>query len=154
MSKNYFKIIINFKNKTSLIIPKGKMSINNLMESEDWEELDDNSIANTELSLCRIYDKRKNKTIYIFLKNANIIVLNNIVNIITFKSKKIYYEAIKRNRYTKEINELSQQIKKQKLLKNIGLNINEYIKMEELEEELFILKQKQEYNLTEMEEYE
>ena len=79
--ENKFKVNISFIDNKTETFDKVNAYLN-LNDEDDWIMLDSNMIGSYELILIKlvIEEKRTKKEIYVFAKNANLILKNNILD--------------------------------------------------------------------------
>ena len=141
MKNEFYKLNIAFLNGTKFSSPKVKIFIN-VNEEDEFTELENNSICSFDHVLLKIKDIENNKNLFLFLKDANILIENQQINISSCSTKQFYVSLLKKIDFKKEINILE-------LKKNFGLSIDEYIELENLKEKHYILNLREILNLTE-----
>ncbi|MBU4690938.1 MSC_0621 family F1-like ATPase epsilon subunit [Mycoplasma zalophi] len=128
---------INFKKATLFI---------NLNQEDQWSSLDNDVLASYKDILIKIQNHFNNKIFYVFLTNSDFIIRNNKIEISTLSNINILVSD-KNNFNLKEnkanLKELSHQIKYYEAYKNLGLELEELIKLNSLESKQYQLKLKQ-----------
>lgn len=146
---NVYKIELLFLENKKLNIEKGLVYIN-VNEENTWEQIANTSIASYENLLLKIIDiSKQNETFFVFLKNSNIVVNNNIATISTLTQPNFYIKSLNKVNLVKTISELSNEIKFWKAKQQLGLKLDEFLKLEVLEEKYYLLSLRQELNLIE-----
>ncbi|MGC7157357.1 MSC_0621 family F1-like ATPase epsilon subunit [Metamycoplasma hominis] len=146
---NVYKIELLFLENKKLNIEKGLVYIN-VNEENTWEQIANTSIASYENLLLKIIDiSKQNETFFVFLKNSNIVVNNNIATISTLTKPHFYIKSLNKVNLVKTISELSNEIKFWKAKQQLGLKLDEFLKLEVLEEKYYLLSLRQELNLIE-----
>ncbi|MHA3880933.1 MSC_0621 family F1-like ATPase epsilon subunit [Metamycoplasma hominis] len=146
---NLYKIELLFLENKKLNIEKGLVYIN-VNEENTWEQIANTSIASYENLLLKIIDiSKQNETFFVFLKNSNIVVNNNIATISTLTQPHFYIKSLNKVNLVKAIAELSDEIKFWKAKQQLGLKLEEFLKLEVLEEKYYLLSLGQELNLIE-----
>ncbi|UUD35105.1 hypothetical protein NPA07_04855 [Mycoplasmopsis caviae] len=135
MKKSY-STEINFLSNKTLNFPKSLLSIN-LNDEDGWYELVDNSIASYENILVKIYDYIKGEEKYLFLKNANLSLINDSMIIETF-SEPIFYEKIKKQKIDKtNMNNFRKLIDYYESKQKIGLDIDEFLEYKKAKDDFY-----------------
>ncbi len=148
MKNEFYKLNIAFLNGTKYSSPKVKIFIN-VNEEDEFIELENNSICSFDHVLLKIKDIENNKDLFLFLKDVNILIENQQINISSCSTKQFYISLLKKIDFKKELSIIKKQINILELKKNFGLSIDEYIKLENLKEKHYILNLREILNLTE-----
>ena len=124
----------------------------NLNDEDDWIMLDSNMIGSYELILIKlvIEEKRTKKEIYVFAKNANLILKNNILDIETFSQRNLFIKIKQKQNLKKQIADLKNKFDYLNAKQFIGLDVNEFLSYKQLKYDLYILKLRDLLNLKEV----
>ncbi|WP_406617968.1 MSC_0621 family F1-like ATPase epsilon subunit [Mycoplasmopsis lipophila] len=148
MNEDFLKINISFLSSGEHFIPKAKMFVN-VNDEDEFHELKNNTICSYEKILIKIIDIQMNKEYFLFLKNSNILIKNNIANIDTFSTKQFYVSLLRKTIDEVEFKKLKKKIGKMEIKKDIGLSIDEILLLEQLKYEEYIMRMKKMFNLME-----
>ena len=102
--ENKFKVNISFIDNKTETFDKVNAYLN-LNDEDDWIMLDSNMIGSYELILIKlvIEEKRTKKEIYVFAKNANLILKNNILDIETFSQRNLFIKIKQKQNLKKSL---------------------------------------------------
>ncbi|QSF13621.1 MSC_0621 family F1-like ATPase epsilon subunit [Mycoplasma sp. Mirounga ES2805-ORL] len=148
MSRQTFKLLINYDFGKSIIFNKADIAIN-YDEEKQWIYLDSNSLGGFGKKLFRINDYEKNKTWYIFLENVSFIVSEKTIKIKTDSQVTFLEQARVKVDLTKLIKEKRKQIEYLSAIKKIGINIDNYLRLNDYKQMLYELELRQLFNLVE-----
>lgn len=149
--ENKFKVNISFINNKTETFDKVNAYLN-LNDEDDWIMLDSNMIGSYELILIKlvIEEKRTKKEIYVFAKNANLILKNNILDIETFSQRNLFIKTKQKQNLKKQIADLKNKFDYLDAKQFIGLDVNEFLSYKQLKYDLYILKLRDLLNLKEV----
>ncbi|EPL02663.1 hypothetical protein CP02DC14_1759, partial [Chlamydia psittaci 02DC14] len=68
----------------------------NVNEEDEFTELENNSICSFDHVLLKIKDIENNKDLFLFLKDANILIENQQINISSCSTKQFYVSLLKK----------------------------------------------------------
>ena len=148
MENEFYKLSISFLNGAKYNSSKAKIYIN-VNEEDEFKQLINNSICSFEQILLKIKDNENNKDLFLFLKNANIFIEKQHINIETFSPKEFYVSVLRKINLQNSLLKIKKQINILQLKKNFGLSIDEHIQLEELKEKHYILNLREILNLIE-----
>lgn len=148
--ENKFKVNISFIDNKIETFDKVNAYLN-LNDEDDWIMLDSNMIGSYELILIKlvIEEKRTKKEIYVFAKNANLILKNNILDIETFSQRNLFIKIKQKQNLKKQIADLKNKFDYLNAKQFIGLDVNEFLSYKQLKYDLYILKLRDLFNLKE-----
>lgn len=148
--ENKFKVNISFIDNKTETFDKVNAYLN-LNDEDDWIMLDSNMIGSYELILIKlvIEEKRTKKEIYVFAKNANLILKNNILDIETFSQRNLFIKIKQKQNLKKQIADLKNKFDYLNAKQFIGLDVNEFLSCKQLKYDLYILKLRDLFNLKE-----
>lgn len=148
--ENKFKVNISFIDNKTETFDKVNAYLN-LNDEDDWIMLDSNMIGSYELILIKlvIEEKRTKKEIYVFAKNANLILKNNILDIETFSQRNLFIKTKQKQNLKKQIADLKNKFDYLNAKQSIGLDVNEFLSYKQLKYDLYILKLRDLFNLKE-----
>lgn len=148
--ENKFKVNISFIDNKTETFDKVNAYLN-LNDEDDWIMLDSNMIGSYELILIKlvIEEKRIKKEIYVFAKNANLILKNNILDIETFSQRNLFIKIKQKQNLKKQIADLKNKFDYLNAKQFIGLDVNEFLSYKQLKYDLYILKLRDLFNLKE-----
>ena len=148
--ENKFKVNISFIDNKTETFDKVNAYLN-LNDEDDWIMLDSNMIGSYELILIKlvIEEKRTKKEIYVFAKNANLILKNNILDIETFSQRNLFIKIKQKQNLKKQIADLKNKFDYLNAKQFIGLDANEFLSYKQLKYDLYILKLRDLLNLKE-----
>lgn len=148
--ENKFKVNISFIDNKTETFDKVNAYLN-LNDEDDWIMLDSNMIGSYELILIKlaIEEKRTKKEIYVFAKNANLILKNNILDIETFSQRNLFIKIKQKQNLKKQIADLKNKFDYLNAKQFIGLDVNEFLSYKQLKYDLYILKLRDLFNLKE-----
>ena len=148
--ENKFKVNISFIDNKTETFDKVNTYLN-LNDEDDWIMLDSNMIGSYELILIKlvIEEKRTKKEIYVFAKNANLILKNNILDIETFSQRNLFIKIKQKQNLKKQIADLKNKFDYLNAKQFIGLDVNEFLSYKQLKYDLYILKLRDLFNLKE-----
>ncbi|WP_374847163.1 MSC_0621 family F1-like ATPase epsilon subunit [Metamycoplasma salivarium] len=148
--ENKFKVNISFIDNKTETFDKVNAYLN-LNDEDDWIMLDSNMIGSYELILIKlvIEEKRTKKEIYVFAKNANLILKNNILDIETFSQRNLFIKIKPKQNLKKQIADLKNKFDYLNAKQFIGLDVNEFLSYKQLKYDLYILKLRDLFNLKE-----
>lgn len=148
--ENKFKVNISFIDNKTETFDKVNAYLN-LNDEDDWIMLDSNMIGSYELILIKlvIEEKRTKKEIYVFAKNANLILKNNILDIETFSQRNLFIKIKQKQNLKKQIADLKNKFDYLNAKQFIGLDVNEFLSYKQLKYDLYILKLRDLLNLKE-----
>lgn len=148
--ENKFKVNISFIDNKTETFDKVNAYLN-LNDEDDWIMLDSNMIGSYELILIKlvIEEKRTKKEIYVFAKNANLILKNNILDIETFSQRNLFIKIKQKQNLKKQIAGLKNKFDYLNAKQFIGLDVNEFLSYKQLKYDLYILKLRDLFNLKE-----
>ncbi|MBN4083250.1 hypothetical protein JXZ92_00235 [Mycoplasma sp. CSL10137] len=149
---NFKTIHISFIDNKHLTLKGYFLSINH-NDEDDWIKLEKNSISAYPQILVKFTSEKENE-FYLFLKNANIVIEEDETIIKTFSSMKFYKRSKNKQNHKEKINTLNERINYLKFKQNIGLTIDETIKLDELREDLYEYKLMQQLKIKERDDYE
>lgn len=149
--ENKFKVNISFIDNKTETFDKVNAYLN-LNDEDDWIMLDSNMIGSYELILIKlvIEEKRTKKEIYVFAKNANLILKNNILDIETFSQRNLFIKIKQKQNLKKQIADLKNKFDYLNVKQFIGLDVNEFLSYKQLKYDLYILKLRDLLNLKEV----
>ena len=149
--ENKFKVNISFIDNKTETFDKVNAYLN-LNDEDDWIMLDSNMIGSYELILIKlvIEEKRTKKEIYVFAKNANLILKNNILDIETFSQRNLFIKTKQKQNLKKQIADLKNKFDYLNAKQFIGLDVNEFLSYKQLKYDLYILKLRDLFNLKEV----
>ena len=149
--ENKFKVNISFIDNKTETFDKVNAYLN-LNDEDDWIMLDSNMIGSYELILIKlvIEEKRTKKEIYVFAKNANLILKNNILDIETFSQRNLFIKIKQKQNLKKQIADLKNKFDYLNAKQFIGLDVNEFLSYKQLKYDLYILKLRDSLNLKEV----
>lgn len=149
--ENKFKVNISFIDNKTETFDKVNAYLN-LNDEDDWIMLDSNMIGSYELILIKlvIEEKRTKKEIYVFAKNANLILKNNILDIETFSQRNLFIKIKQKQNLKKQIAGLKNKFDYLNAKQFIGLDVNEFLSYKQLKYDLYILKLRDLLNLKEV----
>ena len=149
--ENKFKVNISFIDNKTETFDKVNAYLN-LNDEDDWIMLDSNMIGSYELILIKlvIEEKRTKKEIYVFAKNANLILKNNILDIETFSQRNLFIKIKQKQSLKKQIADLKNKFDYLNAKQFIGLDVNEFLSYKQLKYDLYILKLRDLLNLKEV----
>lgn len=149
--ENKFKVNISFIDNKTETFDKVNAYLN-LNDEDDWIMLDSNMIGSYELILIKlvIEEKRTKKEIYVFAKNANLILKNNILDIETFSQGNLFIKIKQKQNLKKQIADLKNKFDYLNAKQFIGLDVNEFLSYKQLKYDLYILKLRDLLNLKEV----
>ena len=149
--ENKFKVNISFIDNKTETFDKVNAYLN-LNDEDDWIMLDSNMIGSYELILIKlvIEEKRTKKEIYVFAKNANLILKNNILDIETFSQRNLFIKIKQKQNFKKQIADLKNKFDYLNAKQFIGLDVNEFLSYKQLKYDLYILKLRDLLNLKEV----
>ena len=149
--ENKFKVNISFIDNKTETFDKVNAYLN-LNDEDDWIMLDSNMIGSYELILIKlvIEEKRTKKEIYVFAKNANLILKNNILDIETFSQRNLFIKIKQKQNLKKQISDLKNKFDYLNAKQFIGLDVNEFLSYKQLKYDLYILKLRDLLNLKEV----
>lgn len=149
--ENKFKVNISFIDNKTETFDKVNAYLN-LNDEDDWIMLDSNMIGSYELILIKlvIEEKRTKKEIYVFAKNANLILKNNILDIETFSQRNLFIKTKQKQNLKKQIADLKNKFDYLNAKQSIGLDVNEFLSYKQLKYDLYILKLRDLFNLKEV----
>lgn len=149
--ENKFKVNISFIDNKTETFDKVNVYLN-LNDEDDWIMLDSNMIGSYELILIKlvIEEKRTKKEIYVFAKNANLILKNNILDIETFSQRNLFIKTKQKQNLKKQIADLKNKFDYLNAKQFIGLDVNEFLSYKQLKYDLYILKLRDLFNLKEV----
>lgn len=149
--ENKFKVNISFIDNKTETFDKVNAYLN-LNDEDDWIMLDSNMIGSYELILIKlvIEEKRTKKEIYVFAKNANLILKNNILDIETFSQRNLFIKTKQKQNLKKQIADLKNKFDYLNAKQSIGLDVNEFLSYKQLKYDLYILKLRDLLNLKEV----
>ncbi|QJR44184.1 MSC_0621 family F1-like ATPase epsilon subunit [Mycoplasma miroungirhinis] len=118
----------------------------NLNQEDQWIFLENNSLASYKNTLIKIINHFNEKTFYVFLENSDFIVKNNLIEINTFANINLLVSDknnfnLKQNK--EQLKEVTKQINYYKAYTNLGLEVEQLIKLSNLETKQYQLKLKQ-----------
>ncbi|WP_434326950.1 hypothetical protein V2P38_03630 [Mesomycoplasma hyorhinis] len=138
INKNIFGLEIHFLHNQTYESRKAEVFIN-IEDSEEWFKPNAKTIGSYERILIHVKDLITNQDRYFFLKNCNILVKDEEIFINSLNRKRVFRKSTHKTiDYKKQIQELKQDILYLTSLQKIGIEINEYIKLERLEDEYYI----------------
>lgn len=148
--ENKFKVNISFIDNKTETFDKVNAYLN-LNDEDDWIMLDSNMIGSYELILIKlvIEEKRTKKEIYVFAKNANLILKNNILDIETFSQRNLFIKIKQKQNLKKQIADLKNKFDYLNAKQFIRLDVNEFLSYKQLKYDLYILKLRDLFNLKE-----
>lgn len=148
--ENKFKVNISFIDNKTETFDKVNAYLN-LNDEDDWIMLDSNMIGSYELILIKlvIEEKWTKKEIYVFAKNANLILKNNILDIETFSQRNLFIKIKQKQNLKKQIADLKNKFDYLNAKQFIGLDVNEFLSYKQLKYDLYILKLRDLFNLKE-----
>lgn len=152
-NKNNFKILINFLDNYKTKIYSGLVYVN-LDQEDDWVLLENNSLASYDYVLIKIKDLNNKEEKYCFLKNANIIIRDNVININNSNRINFYKKSNQKINNKNSIKETEIKFNLLESMQKLGLNIDQYIELNELKNKLYTLKMQKLFNLDKEEKYE
>ncbi|WP_373439188.1 MSC_0621 family F1-like ATPase epsilon subunit [Metamycoplasma equirhinis] len=152
MARDNLEININFNKDSSLNIISGSLFA--YFPETGWEKLANDSLYNFHHGVIKAIDLIAKKEFYLILKNATVEIINNIVSINSFTDKIIYKKVVKKIDLKKEIKLINEKIQNLELLKNIGMQMPQYLELENLKLEYEQLQFIQNLNLEREEQYE
>ena len=149
--ENKFKVNISFIDNKTETFDKVNAYLN-LNDEDDWIMLDSNMIGSYELILIKlvIEEKRTKKEIYVFAKNVNLILKNNILDIETFSQRNLFIKIKQKQNLKKQIADLKNKFDYLNAKQFIGLDVNEFLSYKQLKYDLYILKLRDLLNLKEV----
>ena len=149
--ENKFKVNISFIDNKTETFDKVNAYLN-LNDEDDWIMLDSNMIGSYELILIKlvIEEKRTKKEIYVFAKNANLILKNNMLDIETFSQRNVLIKTKQKQNLKKQIADLKNKFDYLNAKQSIGLDVNEFLSYKQLKYDLYILKLRDLLNLKEV----
>ena len=149
--ENKFKVNISFIDNKTETFDKVNAYLN-LNDEDDWIMLDSNMIGSYELILIKlvIEEKRTKKEIYVFAKNANLILKNNMLDIETFSQRNLFIKTKQKQNLKKQIADLKNKFDYLNAKQSIGLDVNEFLSYKQLKYDLYILKLRDLLNLKEV----
>ncbi|KDE43537.1 hypothetical protein NPL6_03560, partial [Metamycoplasma hyosynoviae] len=131
---------INFIGNKSKKIDHALVYIN-VDDEDDWKLLDQNMIGSYKNTLIKINDLDTQKISYIFLKNTNFVLKDNLLKITSSSELNIYSKTKQRKEKIKStIKNLNEKIRYYHSLNEIGLDLSEYLELVKLEEQVWRLK--------------
>ena len=149
--ENKFKVNISFIDNKTETFDKVNAYLN-LNDEDDWIMLDSNRIGSYELIVIKLVmeEKRTKKEIYVFAKNANLILKNNILDIETFSQRNLFIKIKQKQNLKKQIADLKNKFDYLNAKQFIGLDVNEFLSYKQLKYDLYILKLRDLLNLKEV----
>lgn len=149
--ENKFKVNISFINNNTETFDKVNVYLN-INDEDDWIMLDSNMIGSYELVLIKLVveEKRVKKEIYVFAKNANLILKNHILDIETFSQRNLFIKTKQKQNLKKQIADLKNKFDYLDAKQFIGLDVNEFLSYKQLKYDLYILKLRDLLNLKEV----
>ncbi|BAP39779.1 MSC_0621 family F1-like ATPase epsilon subunit [Metamycoplasma canadense] len=148
-----FKIQINFLDNKTKIIRNGLLFIN-VDDEDQWVLADSNAIMAYENTVIKIKDLDEEKEFYLFLINTNIIINQKNININTFNKMEIFKQNNKTVDNKNKIREVLNNISYFNSLQKIGLNLDQFMQLKLLNQELYLLKIQQNLKLAKEIKYE
>ncbi|MDD1373438.1 MSC_0621 family F1-like ATPase epsilon subunit [Metamycoplasma hyosynoviae] len=134
------RLEINFIGNKSKKIDHTLVYIN-VDDEDDWKLLDQNMIGSYKNTLIKINDLDTQKISYIFLKNTNFVLKDNLLKITSSSELNIYSKTKQRKEKIKStIKNLNEKIGYYHSLNEIGLDLSEYLELVKLEEQVWRLK--------------
>ncbi|MDC8962950.1 hypothetical protein PUW93_02340 [Metamycoplasma hyosynoviae] len=134
------RLEINFIGNKSKKIDHALVYIN-VDDEDDWKLLDQNMIGSYKNTLIKINDLDTQKNSYIFLKNTNFVLKDNLLKITSSSELNIYSRTKQRKEKIKStIKNLNEKIGYYHSLNEIGLDLSEYLELVKLEEQVWRLK--------------
>ncbi|KDE44721.1 MSC_0621 family F1-like ATPase epsilon subunit [Metamycoplasma hyosynoviae] len=134
------RLEINFIGNKSKKIDHALVYIN-VDDEDDWKLLDQNMIGSYKNTLIKINDLDTQKNSYIFLKNTNFVLKDNLLKITSSSELNIYSKTKQRKEKIKStIKNLNEKIGYYHSLNEIGLDLSEYLELVKLEEQVWRLK--------------
>ncbi|MDC8915456.1 hypothetical protein PUW95_01310 [Metamycoplasma hyosynoviae] len=134
------RLEINFIGNKSKKIDHALVYIN-VDDEDDWKLLDQNMIGSYKNTLIKINDLDTQKISYIFLKNTNFVLKDNLLKITSSSELNIYSKTKQRKEKIKStIKNLNEKIGYYHSLNEIGLDLSEYLELVKLEEQVWRLK--------------
>ncbi|QJB71546.1 MSC_0621 family F1-like ATPase epsilon subunit [Mycoplasma sp. 1654_15] len=137
-NNNIFGLEIHFLNNQTFETRKAEIFIN-IEDSDEWFKPNPKTIGSYERILIWVRDLVADNSKYIFLKNCNILVKDKEIFINSLNEKRIFVKTThKKNNYKKHIQSLKQEILYLNSMQKVGIEINEFIRLEHLEDEFYI----------------
>ncbi|MDC8913602.1 MSC_0621 family F1-like ATPase epsilon subunit [Metamycoplasma hyosynoviae] len=134
------RLEINFIGNKSKKIDHALVYIN-VDDEDDWKLLDQNMIGSYKNTLIKVNDLDTQKISYIFLKNTNFVLKDNLLKITSSSELNIYSKTKQRKEKIKStIKNLNEKIGYYHSLNEIGLDLSEYLELVKLEEQVWRLK--------------
>ncbi|ASI53816.1 MSC_0621 family F1-like ATPase epsilon subunit [Metamycoplasma hyosynoviae] len=134
------RLEINFIGNKSKKIDHTLVYIN-VDDEDDWKLLDQNMIGSYKNTLIKVNDLDTQKISYIFLKNTNFVLKDNLLKITSSSELNIYSKTKQRKEKIKStIKNLNEKIGYYHSLNEIGLDLSEYLELVKLEEQVWRLK--------------
>ncbi|CAC13674.1 unknown; predicted coding region [Mycoplasmopsis pulmonis] len=145
-----FDLRIHFLDNQQLRFSNSKISI--VSESENqFFVLDPNSVASYEKNLIEIENlKTKNKK-YVFLKNCNVLVSDNNIWVNSSNKKNLYEKTNKKINNKEKIKTLSKELAEFNLMQKIGIDFEDFLKISEIEYQIYKEQMKELFKLEEFE---
>lgn len=139
MKKNEdFGLEIQFLNHQSFETRKAQIFIN-IDESDDWFQVSLHTIGAYKRILIKVNDLVDNSIKYFFLKNSSILIKEKEVVINSLNKKRVFQNSSnKKLNYKNQIKELKKEILYLESMQKIGVEINDYIKLENFKDQLYI----------------
>ncbi|MBU4690541.1 hypothetical protein KQ874_02430 [Mycoplasma sp. ES3157-GEN-MYC] len=126
----------------------------NVDDEYSWKLINKNSLASFNTTIIKIYDLFKKRTFFCFLNNASVVINNNKATINTFSHVNVYKE-VENNQYINEYKniykDVSAKINYLNSAKNIGLKLDESVKLNKLKSIQYEYKMKILFSLVECE---
>ncbi|MBN3534744.1 MSC_0621 family F1-like ATPase epsilon subunit [Mycoplasma procyoni] len=140
------KIEINFNNNTKYKAWNSELEFY-LEESLSWETIKENSIASFENILIRITNPKFAKKHYLFLRNANFLLFEQVMKINTLSSNEIYVERASKQKDNKDFSELNNKISYLNHSQKLNPSLETLIEINQLNFDLYKFSKISEFNL-------
>ncbi|MGZ9414407.1 MSC_0621 family F1-like ATPase epsilon subunit [Mycoplasma sp. AC157] len=127
---NLYSITINFIDNSILKVWNSSLELY-FKEEFKWNEIEKKSLACFEQILIKIKEKNKEEK-YLFLKNANFIILDNEIIINSLNEQEIYKLSKEKNNDSALIKKQKKELDLIKSLNKLSFNLDNTIKEKEL----------------------